>query len=271
MKEDSQLKLDRNGYVLEFEDNFSSTDLDLTKWLPYYLPQWKSRESSQARYQLDTQQLSLMIEEDQQPWAPEHNGEIRVSNLQTGVFAGPVGSQIGQHRFKEGLVVQQEQEATALYTPTFGLIELRSKAIKDPHCLVALWLIGFESDPEDSAEICVMEIFGKDVDDDRALVGVGIKKHHDPRVEEDFSKIEVQVDVCDWHIYSVEWTPESISFYLDGICLKTVKQAIDYPMQLMLNIYELARTDGVGSYPKEFAVDWVRGYKKQSLATSRPS
>lgn len=82
----------------------------------------------------------MTIEEDQKPWAPEHNGEIRVSNFQTGVFAGPIGSQIGQHRFKEGLSVQEEQETLSLYTPTCGLIELRAKAIEDPDCLVALGL-----------------------------------------------------------------------------------------------------------------------------------
>lgn len=258
----TQSKLDRSMYVLEFEDDFSSLDLDFAKWFPYYLPQWKNREFARARYRLDGQQLSLTIEEDQKPWAPDHNGEIRVSNLQTGVFSGPIGSSIGQHRFKGGLTVQQEQEALTLYTPTYGLVELRAKAIKDPECLVALWLIGYESDPAESAEICIMEIFGKEIDEDGALVGVGIKKHHDPRIEEDFSKVAVQADVCDWHTYSVEWTSESVSFYFDEVCLKTVNQSINYPMQLMLNIYEFGREEGVGTYPKEFAVDWVRGYRR---------
>jgi len=257
----SQLNLDRSKYTLEFEDNFSTLDLDLTKWFPYYLPQWKSRESAKAFYRLDGNHLNLTIEEDQKPWAPEHNGEIRVSNFQTGVFAGPVGSPIGQHRFKDDLLVQEEQETLAHYTPTFGLIELRAKAIRDPECLVAFWMIGFENDPADSAEICIMEIFSKEINNDGALVGVGVKSHHDPRTTEDFSKVSVNIDVCDWHTYSVEWGPETIAFYLDGICIKTVHQSIKYAMQLMLNIYEFSRNSGSGSYPKEFAVDWVRGHR----------
>ena len=36
--------------------------------------------------------LRLLIEADQEPWCPEFDGEVRVSSLQTGVFAGPVGS-----------------------------------------------------------------------------------------------------------------------------------------------------------------------------------
>ena len=257
----NQQKLDRSMYTLEFEDNFSSINLDLTKWFPYYLPQWKSRESAKAFYRLDGNYLHLTIEESQNPWAPEHNGDIRVSNFQTGVFAGPLGSSIGQHRFRDGLSIQEEQERLALYTPTFGLIELRAKAIKDPECLVALWMIGFENVPADSAEICIMEIFGKEINNLDALIGVGVKSHHDPRVKEDFSKVPVHIDVCDWHTYSVEWGPETISFYLDDICLKIVNQSIKYPMQLMLNIYEFSRNSGSGRYPKEFAVDWVRGHR----------
>ena len=122
-------------------------------------------------------------------------------------------------------------------------------------------MIGFENDPVDSAEICIMEIFGREVNSHGALVGVGIKKHHDPRVVEDFSKVSVHVDVCDWHTYSVEWGPDSIAFYMDDICLKVANQSIKYPMQLMLNIYEFDRKSASGRYPKEFAVDWVRGHK----------
>lgn len=257
-------KLDRGNYELEFEDDFSSPELDLAKWFPYYLPQWKDRDSTRARYRLDGQRLSLTIEEDQEPWAPEHNGEIRVSNLQTGVLSGPIGSPFGQHHFKEGLTVQQEQESLTLYTPTYGLIELRAKANKDPDCMVALWLIGFESDPDDCAEICVMEIFGREIEAGSALVGVGVKAHHDRRVQDDFSKVTVEADVCDWHTYSVEWTSESISFYFDEVCLKTINQSINYSMQLMLNIYEFDRDAGTGVYPKEFVVDWVRGYGGQA-------
>jgi hypothetical protein len=53
--------------------------------------------------------LRLFIEHDQEPWSPEFAGHLRVSSLQTGVFAGPVGSAIGQHRFREGIIVREAQ------------------------------------------------------------------------------------------------------------------------------------------------------------------
>jgi hypothetical protein len=84
------------GYELAFDDNFDRDALDETRWLPYYLPKWSSREAAAARYQIGGGVLRLVIEADQQPWCPEFDGGIRASSLQTGVFAGPVGHQDGR-------------------------------------------------------------------------------------------------------------------------------------------------------------------------------
>jgi hypothetical protein len=66
------------------------------------------------------------------PWCPEFDGEVRVSSLQTGVFSGPRGSAIGQHRFSPDAVVREEQEERRLYTPLYGIVETRLRAIDDP-------------------------------------------------------------------------------------------------------------------------------------------
>jgi hypothetical protein len=114
---------------------------------------WWTR-GTQVGYEVGGGVLRLLIERDQQPWCPEFDGQTRVSSLQTGVFAGPAGSTTGQSRFKPELVVRQAQRDARLYTPQYGLIELRAKAIDDPGCMVALWMIGYEDQPERSAEIC---------------------------------------------------------------------------------------------------------------------
>ena len=61
-----------------------------------------------------------------------------MSSLQTGLFAGPVGSTIGQHRFHPDAVVREAQENRRLYTPRYGGIELRARATDDPRSMVAL-------------------------------------------------------------------------------------------------------------------------------------
>lgn len=253
-------QLDRTRYVLEFCDDFEEPNLDTSKWIPSYLPQWSSTERAQARFSIKSGMLTLLIEEDQEPWSPKYNGGLRVSNLQTGVFSGPAGSTIGQHKFAPGLRVSQAQNEQRLYTPHYGLVEARIAASADPASMVALWMIGFEDLPERSGEICIFEIFGSDVGLNTATTGVGIHPFGDPLLQDEFLKIQLAADVTDFHVYSAEWTPENVRFYFDDQLVARIEQSPDYPMQLMLNIYEFEGTP-TPPYPKEFRVDWVRGYR----------
>jgi hypothetical protein len=262
------------GYELAFEDTFDGDTLDQRRWLPWYLPQWSSRETSAARYQLGGGVLRLVIEADQPPWCPEFDGQTRVSSLQTGVFAGPVGSPVGQSRFTPGLVVRQAQPAARLYTPQYGLFELRAKAIDDPRCMVALWMIGYEDDPERSAEICICEIFGRNVAADRAGVGMGLHPFGDPRIRDEFSVESLAIDARDFHVYAAEWTPEHVAFFVDHRLVKTVEQSPAYPMQFMLGIYEFPDDGEAGQpahpYPKQFVVDYFRGYRSSANGRADP-
>lgn len=250
--------LSRESLVLEFEDRFDGEQLDRSKWLPYYLPQWASRERTLARAETGAG-LTLLIAEDQPPWSPEYDGPLRVTNLQTGVRSGPVGSHDGQLRFRPEVVVREEQPTERLYTPSSGLVEVRAKAIAEPEVMVALYLIGFESRPEESGEICVMEIFGREVTADGALVGMGIHPWYDPALQEDFEKVRLEGDATDWHDYAVEWMPGRTDFYLDERLVRSLPQSPHYPMQLMLDIYEF---EPGGDYPKRFEVAHVRGWHR---------
>lgn len=75
--------------------------------------------------------LRLRIDADQEPWAPDLDGQVRASSLQTGVFAGPVGSPVGQHRFNPAAVVREAQPSVRLYTPRYGLFEMRARVTDD--------------------------------------------------------------------------------------------------------------------------------------------
>jgi Glycosyl hydrolases family 16 len=251
-------------FELEFEDTFEGEELDRNRWLPYYLPHWSSRERSAARYEVGGGVLRLLIEEDQPPWCPELDGEIRVSSLQTALFSGPIGGSVGQHRFNPAAVVREEQPHVRLYLPHYGRIELRAKANDDPRAMAALWMIGYGDEPQRSAEICVCEIFGRDVGDGQVAVGMGVHPFDDPDIVDEFSQETIGIDAREFHVYAAEWAPDGVVFFVDGEQVKTVAQSPAYPMQLMLGIYEFPATsedEPSGSYPKEFVVDYVRGYR----------
>lgn len=248
--------------MLVFDEQFTADELDRTRWLPSYLPHWSGHDAAAARYNIADGILHLRIDADTPVWHPTAVPGMRVSNLQTAHRSGALGSTDGQHRTNPALFVQEEVADVSLYTPHFGRIEARVKAFDDPTCMVALWLIGVEDTPEKSAEICVFEIFGRDIGPESAKVGLGVKPHGDPRVTDDFGQIHVEADVTDWHVYAADWTERDIRFVIDDRLVKTVHQRIDYPMQLMLNLYEFDVPDEPDptGYPKIFPVDFIRGY-----------
>ncbi len=261
--------LSKDGYELEFEEEFDGAELDRGRWVPHYLPHWSSRERAAARYEIDDGHLRLLIEHGQEPWCPEFDGNVVASSLQTGVFAGPVGGQVGQMRFNPDVVVREEQENVRLYTPQYGIIEIRLRAIDDPRNMVALWMPGYEDEPERSGEICLCEIFGKDIGSDQAAVGMGVHPFGDPKLTDEWAAEPVAIDAREFHVYAIEWTPERVAFFVDDEHIKTVGQSPDYPLQLMLSIYEFPEqgdAQPASEYPKEFVVDYVRGYRRRDGA-----
>jgi beta-glucanase (GH16 family) len=145
--------------------------------------------------------------------------------------------------------------------PRYGLIETRIRALDDPRAMVALWMIGLEDEPERSGEILVAEIFGRDVQSDRARIGMGVRRWADPALTDDVVAEDVAVDVRDWHAYSADWTQQHVAFYVDDRLVRVVEQSPDYPLQLMLAHYEFPVDDDhrrPTDYPKVFEVDWVR-------------
>lgn len=258
-------RLDRSGYELVVDERFTGPELEPARWLPHYLPQWSTPDRSAARYALGPEGLTLRIDHDQPAWSPEYNGELRVSNLQTGVRSGPVGSGSGQHPFRDGLVVRTAQPEQRLWLPHDGLIEVRLRASPHPRALTALWLIGFEQVPEQSGELCLVEIFGRDIHPDgSALVGLGIHPFGDPALRDDFVQVETAGDVRDERTYSVEWMPGAARFFIDDVLVAEADQSPAYPLQLMLNLYELP--DGTprdpADYPLEAGVRWVRDWRR---------
>jgi Glycosyl hydrolases family 16 len=175
------------------------------------------------------------------------------------------GLEPGQHRFHPEAAVREQQRSLRLYTPQYGRIEVRLKAPDDPRAMVALWLIGHDADPSRSGEICVCEIFGRDVGSGHAEIGMGVHPFGDPLLVDDFSAVTVELDVREFHLYAAEWTETHVAFFVDGEQIRTVPQSPAYPMQLMLGIYEFPPSGEEPrlpqDYPKELVVDFVRGYR----------
>jgi hypothetical protein len=266
--------LDRTGYEVEVDERFDRDHLDERLWLHHSLPHWSSREAAAARFDVGGGELRLRIDADQPPWNREHDAWIRVSSLQTGQFSASVGSGIGQLQFTEGLVVREAQPAAALYTPRYGLFEVRLRGVDDPANMIALWMIGFEDSRERSGEICICEVFGRQMSAGGARIGMGIHPWADPHLAEDFELVPVGIDPREPHWYAAEWTPERVVFYVDEKPMKVVERSPSYPMQFMLSLYEFGEgpepVSPRESYPKIGVVERFRGWRPTDGPASRP-
>ncbi|WP_156376807.1 MULTISPECIES: glycoside hydrolase family 16 protein [unclassified Microcella] len=262
-------RLDRSRFELVVDERFDGATLDDARWMPEYLPHWSTPDRSAARYSLTPQGLELRVDHDQPAWSPEFDGELRVSNLQTGSFSGPVGSAVGQHRFRDGLIVRTAVPERRLWQPRCGLVEARIRPSLHPRALTALWLIGHEAEPEQSGELCVVELFGGEIDERGATsIGAGVHPFGDPRLREQFARVPVAGDARGFRTYSLEWMPGTARWYVDDLLIAEVDQSPDYPLQLMLNLYDLpleSTTRDAESYPMTAGVAWVREWRARDV------
>lgn len=224
---------------LELDERFTGDTLDADVWFPYYLPHWSSRAGSAATWSVSDGELHLSIPVDQPLWCADiHEEPLRVSCIQSGSLAGPLGSTVGQQPFRDGLKVREEQPTMWGYTPQYGQVEVRMRGVITPRSMVAFWMSGIEDRPERSGEICVAEVFGDAVRDGSADVGIGLHRFRDPALVEEFSADPLAIDVAEIHTYGVDWQPGSLVFTVDGRVVRRLEQAPDYPVQLMIGVFD---------------------------------
>ena len=153
---------------------------------------------------------------------------------------------------------------------TYGLVEVRAKLPCGKGSWPAIWTLGARAGWPDGGEIDIMEHVGKTPGDvfgtvhNRSTAGT-YGKSGQTRVP----------DACDaFHDYSIDWTPEAISFAVDGkpyhryVNEKTgvAQWPFDSPQYLLLN---LAIGGAMGGevddsiFPIRFEIDHVRVYQRK--------
>lgn len=240
-------------------DRFEGPTLDESLWVPHFLPHWSTPDASAARYHLAPDGLVLRIDADQPPW--REGDASRASNIQTGEFAGPLGSTVGQHRFAaEGLTVATERAASRLWVASAGEVEIRASACPSPDTMMAFWLLGHEQDdPSEAGEILLAELYGSMIGPMRSTVRTGVKAHHDPRLRDDIRDIDLEIDATAPHTYGTRWGADGVSVTVDGREIFASQQVLAYPLQLMIDLFEFAVSeDRTVGYPKTATVHEVR-------------
>lgn len=244
-----------------FDEQFASGRLDTSRWIASYLPAWSSRATAAATCEMSSDGLRLFIPPDHPRWCPGLHDDppLRVSAVQSGNWSGAVGTTQGQQPFREGLVVSEAQQELRGFVPLYGRIEVECRAGIAPGSMFSAWMIGMEDEPQRCGEICLVEVFGETVADGTAAVGSGLHAFRDPRLTEEFSADRCVIDVADWHCYAMEWQPEGVEWYIDGTRIRTSGQSPDYPMLLILAVFDFPGRSDPNGVP-ELVVRHVSGH-----------
>lgn len=239
-------------------DEFDGPDLDRSVWLPHYLPAWSSLAGTAATYSITDEGLRLWIDPEAPLWCPDaHDEPLRVSAIQSGNRSGPVGSRDGQQRIDGVHTVQEAQERLEGWLPAVGTVSIRCRMNLSARSMAAMWLSGFEDDPEDAGELCVVEVFGRSQETASAEVGIGVKSLHDPRLRQDFVAPRWPIDVGEFHTYSVTWGAGRSVFSIDGEVAHRSAQAPAYPLQIMVGVFDFPAWGGDALDVPELVVDWI--------------
>ncbi|QJU54641.1 family 16 glycosylhydrolase [Herbiconiux sp. KACC 21604] len=243
----------------DFDDDFSGGGApDPRRWVAAYLPHWTTPDRARARFETVTTGLQLRIDADQPDWRPE-DSPLRVSNLQTGLFSGPVGSPRGTHRHRADLTVRTETPLELLFAPSRGRVEVTVSASRDPGCMTAAWLVGTEHrSPSESGEICLFEIDAEAVGETTTAARTGVKAHHDPALTTDMAEVEIPLDASQPHTWTAIWGDGVTLIGCEGRVVRRIARCPDYPLFLMIDLFETAPPGG--SYPKSATVHRVRAW-----------
>lgn len=252
------------NYRLVYHDEFNQARLDETKWYPYRLPHWTTPATvsgSQAKYTINNGVLTLTTEE-QIAWSPWDQNNV-FSTLMTGEYAGQAGSKDGLHEFGNCIQLDEcvvspqfSNLSVQLGVFRYGYFELRAKAPAGSRA--SWWMVGFEDDPQHSAEIDVFEYnAAKPTQWGSKCVHFGIHAWEDSNiVGESFYFGDDCTNYQTWNTYGLLWLPDHITLYVNGVPVKTIEQS---PRYKMVTILDAARWSTEPH--NQFEIDYFRVYQ----------
>lgn len=226
---------DEGEWQLIWHDEFNNECLDLTKWSP-------------------------------EDWAAEKNNELQYytpDNVK--VEDGVLKLVSKQERFKGRDFTSGAVQTKGKFDVLYGKIEMRAKLPAGQGVFPAFWTIT-EKENTWLPEIDIMEMLGHQPNEVWMVVhwldeNGTLRSDHQSFSGSDFSK--------DFHTFSVVWTPESITWFVDNVeRFKTNAYVPHEPMYLYLNTAIggdwPGSPDATTPFPVTYEIDYVRVFTKLS-------
>jgi beta-glucanase (GH16 family) len=168
-------------------------------------------------------------------------------------------------------------QTKGLFEQKYGRFEARIKMPKGQGIWPAFWMLGNDIDTvgwPSCGEIDIMETIGSQTDRNvGSLHGPGYSGGNP--MSGKFTQSDGTLD-SDFHLYAVEWEPDTIRFYVDQHLYETRTSAevpggtrwvYDHPFFLLLNVAVGGNwpksPDDTTEFPQKMLVDYVRVYGKK--------
>ena len=173
----SEVVPEKEGYTLDFCDEFNGPALDKTKWTDRYLEHWSDNpEDAKANYRFEDGALIESVTKDQKPWAPtldKDNYGYGTNGVKSSAIQSFNKNWIHNFSNSKNLmspIAKEDEmlgdEETGGYATKYGYFEIRaklSKSLGGGH--QAWWLVGMQNDTNDwvnskeTGEIDIIETF----------------------------------------------------------------------------------------------------------------
>ncbi|MCA1029520.1 carbohydrate binding domain-containing protein [Bacillus timonensis] len=269
--------LEDSDWKLVWSDEFNGTELDQTKWSydtgngfvdpsGNYIPGWGNQE------------LQYYSEDN----VKVQDGKLLIEGKKETAF-----DDRGTYEYTSGKVTTRGK-----FSKTFGKFEARIKLPQGQGFWPAFWMM-----PEDdvyggwaaSGEIDIMEAAGGRTNKVGGAIHYGGQWPNNAYTAKDYTFPDGQ-DITDFHVYSVEWEPGEIRFYVDGNLFQTLNNwnstgagnatkysypaPFDQEFFLILNLaiggWYGGNPDATTNFPGTMEVDYVKVYELEGKEYLEP-
>ena len=181
-----------------------------------------------------------------------------------------------QEKFEDSYYTSARLKTQGLKEFQYGRIEARLKVPSGAGLWSAFWMLGNDfngSNWPDCGEIDIMEYIGREPD---LIMGTAHGPGYSGALGISQWNRQTYNIADDFHTYAIEWGPDQIDWFYDGVKYHTVtrddvgdrKWVFDHPFFIILNLAVGGQLPGpVGLdtvFPAQFLVDYVRVYQKSS-------
>ncbi len=246
------------GFTLVWNDEFNGTEIDASKWVyelgdgtDYDLPAGWGNSELQL-YTSDEQNSSIKEDSD-------GNSTLAITAVESG-----------------GSYTSAKLTTNGTFGLRFGRVEARVKLPQGQGLWPAFWTLGSNRGQIDwpgCGEIDIFELLGNEPNVVHSTVHYVDADNGKGENGESFT-LTNGTFADDYHVARLDWTPESMTFYMDGNMVNQVP--IEDDMKEFLREHYLilnvavggnwpGNPDGTTVFPQEMLVDYVRVYSKDDL------